>query len=71
MEEKYFTVTEVAKMFGVTRQTIHNWMAEEKLGYETIGSGNGKIIIISAAAIEARKEQRINKLEKKIEKLKE
>ncbi len=37
LKDSYFTVSEVAKELGVTRQTISRWIADGKLVAETIG----------------------------------
>ena len=46
-EEKLYTVSEVAKVFGKTRQTIRNWFRAGKLNpktYRVMYGANGTIL---------------------------
>ena len=43
----HYTVTEAAAMFGVTRQTIHNWIAAGRFpNHETVGEGGGMCVLL-------------------------
>lgn len=35
--EQYFTVDQVAQMFGVTRVTVYEWMKSGRLAYVQVG----------------------------------
>ena len=37
IKNKYLTVSEAARLLGVTRQTISRWMSDKKLRGEKIG----------------------------------
>jgi len=49
MNEKYFKVSEVAKQFRVSRQTVYDWIAEGRLKAVKIG----KITRIPESALAA------------------
>jgi len=38
MEERYYTIDQVAERFGVTRATVYNWMKGGQLRYVLVGS---------------------------------
>lgn len=38
MAEKYYSVNEIAAMFGVTRKAVYDWMGEGKLSFVVIGA---------------------------------
>lgn len=37
-KQKYYSITEFAKIVGVHRTTVHMWVREKKIEYVTIGS---------------------------------
>jgi excisionase family DNA binding protein len=40
---KYLTPTELAKKYGVSRMTIHRWLKDGKMPFDTLANGQ-KII---------------------------
>jgi hypothetical protein len=45
-DEDYYTVEEVAKQFGVTRQAVHKWISTEKIKYVVPTGGKKKGYLI-------------------------
>lgn len=37
MEEKFFTIKQVAELLGVTRKAIYDWMRDGRLQYVIVG----------------------------------
>ena len=74
MAERGYSVAEVAKMFGVSRATIHNWMDANKENrfpnaYQ-LGGGATSATVIPAEDIEAVRDEEIARLRDEIQKLK-
>lgn len=38
VEQRYYSINEVADLFGVTRKAVYNWMGDGRLEYEVIGA---------------------------------
>lgn len=38
MPDKYYTINEIAELFGVTRPTVYEWMNTGRLEYVVIGA---------------------------------
>lgn len=36
--ERYYSINEVAEMFGVTRKAVYDWMSEGRLEYVVVGA---------------------------------
>ena len=70
MDEKLYTVSEVAKIFEVRRQTIHLWIAADRFPkLIEAGSGRGKVYLIPASDVAIVKEEEADKLRTKLERL--
>lgn len=70
MNEKLFTVADVARMLGKSRQTIYNWIEAGKFPHSfEVGSGDGTITLIPATDVEAYKQREAEKLVDKLNKL--
>ena len=41
----YVSVSDAAAHFGVSRQTVHNWLRAGKLGYSQPGGPGGRVLI--------------------------
>ena len=64
--KEYFSVTELAEVFGKTRQTIHNWIEEGRFpNYQRTSAGT----IIPAADVDAAKEVEAAKLLEELDRL--
>ena len=58
MHEKLYTVTELANVFGKTRQTIHNWIEAGRFpNYVQLGGDGGTIAIPASDVETVRKEE--------------
>lgn len=70
MQEKLYTVSEVAKEFQKSRQTIYNWMVSGRFpnNFE-VGTGDGTITLIPASDVEKVKQEEADKLVKIINQL--
>lgn len=53
MQEKLYTVAELAKIFGKSRQAIHNWLEAGRFpnNFE-VGEGGGKMFLVPASDVE-------------------
>lgn len=61
MQEKLYTVAELAKLFKVSRQTIHNWNNDGRFpGSLTVGDKN--TVLVPASDVEAVKEAEAKRL---------
>lgn len=70
MNEKLFTVSEVAKEFKKSRQTIYNWMENGRFpNVFEVGSEGGTIKLIPASDVEKVKNEEAEKLVAKINQL--
>lgn len=74
MAERGYSVAEVAKMFGVSRATIHNWMDASKdnrfpNAYQ-LGNGATSATVIPPEDIERVRDEEIAKLRVELAKLK-
>lgn len=63
MQDKLYTVTELAKIFGKSRQAIHNWIDDKRFPNKfEVGEGGGKIILVPASDVEMVKNEEAAKL---------
>lgn len=63
MEQKLYTVNELAKLFDVSRQTVHNWMRDGRFPNKfEVGEGGGKMLLIPASDVEAVRKEEADKL---------
>jgi excisionase family DNA binding protein len=70
MKDKFFTVTELAELFGVSRQTIHNWIANGRFpGSFAVGEGRGGMTVVPASDVESVKNEEAEKLVKQLGRL--
>lgn len=70
MNEKLFTVSEVATKLGKSRQTIYNWIeAGHFPGSFEVGSGDGTITLIPASDVEVYRQKEAKKLVDRLNKL--
>jgi len=51
MQEKLYTVAELAKMFEVSRQTIHNWNSDGRFP-NSITVGDKNTVLVPASDVE-------------------
>lgn len=70
MKDKLYTVTELAELFQVSRQTIHNWVTDGRFpGTFTVGEGGGKMTLVPASDVETVKDEEAAELIKKLDRL--
>lgn len=70
MEEKFYTVSELADLFQVSRQTVHNWISDGRFpGAFKVGEGGGKMTLIPASDVEKIKEEEATKLLEQLDRL--
>jgi len=70
MKDKLYTVSELADLFQVSRQSIHNWITDGRFpGTFTVGEGGGKMTLIPASDVEAVKDEEAAKLLKQLDRL--
>jgi excisionase family DNA binding protein len=70
MKEKLHTVTELSEMFGVSRQTIHNWIGEGRFPNHVVaGEGRGSVVLIPASDVDRVKEEEAEKLREQLARL--
>jgi len=68
--DKFYTVNALATLFGVSRQTIHNWITDGRFpNKEVIGEGGGKMILVPVADVEAVKEEEAARLIQQLDRL--
>jgi predicted DNA-binding transcriptional regulator AlpA len=70
MNEKFYTVTELSKVFSVSRQAIHNWLERDRFPNKfEVGEGGGMIILVPASDVEKVKKEEADKLVEKLDRL--
>lgn len=62
MQEKVYTVTELAEIFSKTRQTIHNWIDAGRFPNHQQLGGEGGTIAIPASDVETVRKEEAAKL---------
>jgi len=61
MQEKLFTVAELARMFAVSRQTIHNWNIDGRFPNSfTVGDKN--TLLVPASDVESMRREEAERL---------
>lgn len=68
MQEKLYTVAELAKMFGVSRQTIHNWNTDGRFP-NSITVGDKNTILVPVSDVELAKKEEAARLIKELDRL--
>lgn len=70
MREKPYTVSQLVKIFGKTRQTIHNWIDDGRFPNSYIvGEGGGKVMLIPQSDVEKVRQEEANKLKNRLKML--
>lgn len=69
MQEKVYTVTELAEIFGKTRQTIHNWIDAGRFPNHQQLGGEGGTVAIPASDVEAVRKEEAAKLLNELDRL--
>ena len=68
--KEIYTVTQLAEMFGVSRQTIHNWVNDGRFpNHVSAGEGKGSIILIPASDVDTVREEEAEKLRQQLHRL--
>ncbi len=68
MQEQFYTVAQLAKMFEVSRQTIHNWLGAERFP-NAFEVGDGKTVLVPASDVVRMKKEEADKLIAKLDRL--
>lgn len=66
MAEKLYTITELAELFGITRQGIHKWVQNGRFPH-SFQAGN--MTLIPASDVESVKEQEAARLAEQLDRL--
>ena len=69
MQEKLYTVTELSKLFEVSRQTIHNWINDGRFGDDLIEVGGQSMLLIPASRVDAVRKEEADKLIEQLNRL--
>jgi excisionase family DNA binding protein len=70
MQDKFYTVTELANLFGVKRQTIHKWILANRFpGKFMVGEGGARVTLVPASDVDAVKRQEAGKLIEQLDRL--
>lgn len=70
MQERLYTVAELAGIFGKTKQTIHNWINDGRFPNKfEVGEGAGRIVLIPASNVEVVKKEEAEKHLKELNRL--
>lgn len=70
MKDKFYTVSELAKELGVSRQTVHNWIKAERFPNSfTVGGAGSEIVLIPAFDVEPARKEEAEKLLEKLNRL--
>ena len=67
MNEQFYTVAQLAKIFEVSRQTIHNWLPERFPNAFEVG--DGKTVLVPASDVVRMKKEEADKLIAKLDRL--
>jgi predicted DNA-binding transcriptional regulator AlpA len=68
MQEKLHTVAELSKLFGVSRQTIHNWNNDGRFP-NGITVGDKNTVLVPASDVEVVKREEAEKLIEQLDRL--
>lgn len=70
MQDKLYTITELAQTLDVSRQTIYNWMKSGRFpnSFE-VGEGDGAIVLVPASDVETVRKEEAEKLIEKLGRL--
>lgn len=68
MQDKLYTVAELSKLFGVSRQTIHNWNNDGRFP-NGITVGDKNTVLVPAPDVEAVKREEAEKLIDQLDRL--
>lgn len=68
MQEKLYTVAELAKLFQVSRQTIHNWNSDGRFP-NSIAVGDKNTLLVPASDVESAKEAEAKRLLEELNRL--
>ena len=70
MNDKFYTVTDLSKIFGVTRQAVHYWIKANRFPNKIeVGEGGGMIVLVPVADVERVKKEEADKLVEKLDRL--
>ena len=70
MKDKLYGVTELADLFQVSRQTIHNWIEEGRFpGAFSAGDGRGRMVLVPASDVEVARKEEAEKLLQRLDRL--
>ncbi len=70
MNDKLYTVSQLATLFGVSRQSIYNWIDAGKFPNKfEVGEGGGTITLIPASDVAVVREEEAEKLIKRLDRL--
>lgn len=61
MQEKLYTIAELAALFGCSRQTIHNWNSEGRFP-NSITVGEKGTVLVPASDVETARREEAEKL---------
>lgn len=65
MQQEFYTVTELSKLFDVSRAAIHNWVDDGRFPNLTRVGGQGMLLIPASDVVAVVKEER-RKLEEQL-----
>lgn len=70
MNDKLYTVSQLADIFGVSRQSIYNWIEADRFPNKfEVGEGGGTITLIPASDVEVVRKEEAKKLIKRLDRL--
>lgn len=69
MKERFYTTAELAKVFGKSRQTILNWIADDRFPNHIKTGENTATILVPAGDVEKVKKEEADELMKELHRL--
>lgn len=69
MKDEFSTVTQLAEVFGVSRQTIYNWIEDGRFPNSFKAGGGDAITLIPAADVAAVRKEEADKLVQQLNRL--